>query len=132
MQEMLNLVETRGSAGRPLTWTDVMKVARPDAEVWGRLSPQLQMPSNATGCSMFCTPQKYWPKGIAKRYFRYMSVFGLLRDPFERLVAHFRANLDSYGKLGDRCDANAAIKRMMKRYLERDNKFMENCAFLPQ
>mmetsp|Transcript_82425 Transcript_82425/g.191474 ORF Transcript_82425/g.191474 Transcript_82425/m.191474 type:complete len:338 (-) Transcript_82425:95-1108(-) len=140
MQDMISFVARKGGTldktTLPLTWTDVMTVVRGrDAEVWGRMSPQLQWTSNVTGCNLYHTPQKYWPERSARKYFRNMTVFGVLRDPYERLVALFRANPDNfgkYGKLRERCDVNSAIKNMMKKYIEGGDKFMEACALIPQ
>merc|ERR1719499_1593381 len=46
-----------------------------------------QVTSQTTGCHLMNTPGKYWPKDLAERYFGNRTVFGILRDPYERLVA---------------------------------------------
>eukprot|EP00930_Biecheleria_cincta_P062937 TRINITY_DN4839_c0_g1_i1.p1 TRINITY_DN4839_c0_g1~~TRINITY_DN4839_c0_g1_i1.p1 ORF type:complete len:363 (+),score=55.68 TRINITY_DN4839_c0_g1_i1:86-1090(+) len=108
---------------------------KPGGELWGHLNPELQVVSNQTGCPMYYTPPKYWPSDLAKRYFGNKQVFGLFRNPYERLVSLFRGNFEGYGggygKLHDNCDVNAAVKLMMKRYLAGD-KYSNGCTFLPQ
>lgn len=116
-------------------WGLAREAMRKGGEVWGHLNPDLQLKSHITGCPMFYTPQKYWPKSLAERYFGKKQVFGLLRDPYERLVAIFRGNLSSYGgsypQFMKTCDVNGAVKQMMKNYLA-GNKYAHGCTFVPQ
>jgi len=117
------------------TLSDMETYKKPGGEVWGHLNPELHAISNVTGCPMYYTPPKYWPSDLAERYFANKQVFGLFRNPYERLVAFFRGNMagygGNYGELHDRCDVNAAVKLMMKKYIDGD-KFADGCTFLPQ
>jgi len=104
---------------------------------WGHISPLLQEVSNVTGCPLYYTPQKHWPKDLAEKYFGSGSkVFGVLRDPYERLVAGFRGDNPQYGaseaEFFATCDVNAAVKRTMKRYLAGGSEFAKGCSLLPQ
>mmetsp|Transcript_43807 Transcript_43807/g.135342 ORF Transcript_43807/g.135342 Transcript_43807/m.135342 type:complete len:349 (-) Transcript_43807:75-1121(-) len=123
-------------AKRPISWETARKYQKPGGVVWGHFNPDLQLVNNATGCSMYFTPPKYWPESLAKSYFGNRTVFGMLRDPYERLVAFFRGNQNGYGgnyeKYMATCDVNGAVKHMMNRVLESKDKFMEECTFLPQ
>ena len=120
-----------------LSWPQLNMIKKPGGEVWGHLNPDLQIVSNETRCPMYYTPPKYWPPDLAERYFGNRTVFGLFRNPYERLVSIFRGNFDSYGgsfglgTLHDTCDVNTAVKRMMQLYLNGD-RFSNNCTLLPQ
>merc|ERR1719359_2526507 len=95
----------------------------------------LQEQNPETKCAMYFSPQKYWPKQIAEKYFGNKTVFALLRDPYERLVSMFRGNIEGYGAMGDynTCDVNGAVKRLLKNILNGStNKFASECTFLPQ
>merc|ERR1719401_413229 len=110
---------------------------KPNGEIWGHAHPDLQEVSNVTGCRMYFTPAKYWPKDLAARYFDNKTIFGMLRDPYERLVAQFRGNFESYGggfdkEAREKCDVNSAIKKKMLSIRDSASAFMEDCAFLPQ
>jgi len=70
-------------------WSAVSPMLRSGAPVWGPMNPDLQVTSEL-GYPMYYTPQSLWPKDLAERYFGNKTVFGLLRDPHERLVAYFR------------------------------------------
>mmetsp|Transcript_61130 Transcript_61130/g.189377 ORF Transcript_61130/g.189377 Transcript_61130/m.189377 type:complete len:358 (+) Transcript_61130:80-1153(+) len=74
--------------------------------------------STVTGCELMYTPGKYWPKDAAKAYFGNMTVFGILRDPYERMVSQFRGSgRFTYPDLFAKCDVNAGVKSMMREYL---------------
>uniref|UniRef100_A0A7S2CEG4 Sulfotransferase n=1 Tax=Alexandrium andersonii TaxID=327968 RepID=A0A7S2CEG4_9DINO len=92
--------------------------------------------SEVTGCPMYFTPQKYWPKALAEKYIGGKTPFGLLRDPYERLVAFFRGNMTGYGgsypEYIKTCDVNGAVKLMMKRLLEGGDPYAKGCTFIPQ
>mmetsp|Transcript_61945 Transcript_61945/g.191969 ORF Transcript_61945/g.191969 Transcript_61945/m.191969 type:complete len:348 (-) Transcript_61945:231-1274(-) len=108
-----------------------------DDVAWGFLNPMLSSKwSNVTGCPLYLTPPKYWPKSIADAYFAAKTPFGLLRDPYERLVAFFRGNITSYGggygRFLPTCDVNGAVKQMMRDQLSSTDPFRESCTFLPQ
>mmetsp|Transcript_61944 Transcript_61944/g.191966 ORF Transcript_61944/g.191966 Transcript_61944/m.191966 type:complete len:343 (-) Transcript_61944:8-1036(-) len=108
-----------------------------DDVAWGFLSPLLfERTSNVTGCPLYLTPPKYWPKSVAEAYFAARTPFGLLRDPYERLVAFFRGNNTSYGggeaRFVPTCDVNGAVKQMMRDQLSSANPFRKSCTFLPQ
>mmetsp|Transcript_20023 Transcript_20023/g.56311 ORF Transcript_20023/g.56311 Transcript_20023/m.56311 type:complete len:305 (-) Transcript_20023:6-920(-) len=88
---------TKAAAGG---WEAVTPLVRPGAPVWGPLNPDLQATSEY-GYPMYYTPQKHWPKDLAGRYFGNRTVFGLLRDPYERLVAYFRAGVAGVARAWD-------------------------------
>ena len=79
--------------------------------------------------------RKHWPEEIAKWYFAEKKIFGMLRDPYERLVAFFRGNYPGYGgnypEEQRTCDVDAAVRKMMLRYMAGDI-YAEGCTFLPQ
>eukprot|EP00440_Ansanella_granifera_P030821 gb/GFBE01033474.1/.p1 GENE.gb/GFBE01033474.1/~~gb/GFBE01033474.1/.p1 ORF type:complete len:336 (+),score=69.61 gb/GFBE01033474.1/:1-1008(+) len=116
-----------------LSQLEAMK--QPNGEVWGHLHPLLQETSNVTGCPLFFTPGKHWPKEIAKTYFQNKTRFGMLRDPYERLVAQFRGNIDGYGGNSDEfyktCDVNGAVQKMVNTVVS-GGLYAEGCAFVPQ
>lgn len=107
----------------------------PGGQLWGRMVPELHQISEVTGCPLYFTPAKHWPKDIARTYFRNRTIFGVLRDPYERLVAHFRGRTNAYGasypEFYKTCDVNGAVKKMLATYLS-GNFYAEGCAFLPQ
>merc|ERR1712039_1071905 len=96
--------------------------------------------SNITGCEMYFTPQKYWPKELLKKKFDGKVIFGMLRDPYERLIAQFRGNIKGYGSGWDpedhkACNVNAALKKAMKQLkIEKANGniFSSRCTYVPQ
>jgi len=117
------------------TWEHINSVLKPGGEVWTHLHPDLQVTSEHTQCPLYMTPQKYWPKDVAERYFGNKTIFGILRDPYERLVAEFRGNMSSYGgssELIDTCGLNAAVKKQLKDIVASGNIFEGACAHLPQ
>jgi len=121
---------------RQASWEEANMLTRPKGAVWGHLNPDLQVMNEATGCPMYYAPQKYWPKELAEKYFGNKTVFGMLRDPYERLIAFFRGNMDGYGgvypEYFKKCDVNGAVKQMMKDYIEGNNTFSQDCTFVPQ
>lgn len=90
--------------------------------------------SNKTGCPLMYTPAKLWPQALAQQHFGNKTVFGVLRDPYERLVAQFRGTYRlKHPELG--CDVNAGVKKMMREYLWSNalgNPYVDNCNWLPQ
>eukprot|EP00930_Biecheleria_cincta_P045436 TRINITY_DN31309_c0_g1_i1.p1 TRINITY_DN31309_c0_g1~~TRINITY_DN31309_c0_g1_i1.p1 ORF type:complete len:347 (-),score=29.85 TRINITY_DN31309_c0_g1_i1:404-1306(-) len=107
----------------------------PGGQLWGGMVPELHQISEVTGCPLFSTPAKHWPTYIAEAYFGNQTIFGGLRDPYERLVAQFRANTKgyagSYPEFYETCDVNSGVKKMLATYLS-GNFYAEGCAFLPQ
>mmetsp|Transcript_53113 Transcript_53113/g.151337 ORF Transcript_53113/g.151337 Transcript_53113/m.151337 type:complete len:295 (+) Transcript_53113:65-949(+) len=102
-------------------------------EQWGPLSPVGQEVSSVTGCPLMYTPGKHWPKEAAERYFGNRTVFGILRDPLERLVAQFRGS----GKWDvpaehAACDVNAGVKKLLQDYNASGNPYWKECRLLPQ
>eukprot|EP00440_Ansanella_granifera_P075779 gb/GFBE01082235.1/.p1 GENE.gb/GFBE01082235.1/~~gb/GFBE01082235.1/.p1 ORF type:complete len:337 (+),score=73.45 gb/GFBE01082235.1/:1-1011(+) len=108
---------------------------QPNGEVWGHVHPLLQETSNVTGCPLYFTPGKHWPKEIAEAYFQDKTRFGMLRDPYERLVAQFRGNYRGYGgqydKFYETCDVNGAVRQMVETVLSGD-PYAEGCTWVPQ
>jgi hypothetical protein len=107
----------------------------PGGRLWGRMVPELHQISEVTGCPLYFTPAKHWPKDIAETYFRNWTIFGVLRDPYERLVAQFRGltkeHGGNYSEFYKTCDVNGAVKKMLATYLS-GNFYAEGCSFLPQ
>mmetsp|Transcript_118366 Transcript_118366/g.368618 ORF Transcript_118366/g.368618 Transcript_118366/m.368618 type:complete len:289 (+) Transcript_118366:92-958(+) len=110
---------------REASWQAVRSQVQPSAEVWGGLSPDLRAPS-AVGCPLHNTPQKWWPRPLAERYFGNKTVFGVLRDPYERLVSFHRDPEFFPG-----CDVNKAVKDTLRKFVK-GGHFAESCRFLPQ
>mmetsp|Transcript_28417 Transcript_28417/g.64346 ORF Transcript_28417/g.64346 Transcript_28417/m.64346 type:complete len:285 (+) Transcript_28417:93-947(+) len=99
-------------------------------EKWGDQSEMAETKSSI-GCQMMYTPGKLWPKDLAEKYFGNRTIFGILRDPYERMVAQFRG-MGRFEHMGLflKCDVNSAIKAMLKEY--EANPYAKNCRFLPQ
>jgi len=140
-------------------WDQINGVRGFGGQVWGLMSPDLRVISNFSGCNLVYEPPKYWPSDIASSYFSAGSSrsFGLLRDPFDRLVSQFRQEASGGGKqvvgfkrsdVSERegsleregemyqnfysnCDVNGWVKEEMKRYKAGDH-FRGNCHLLPQ
>ena len=111
--------------------------ANPQARLWGGVAPELQELSEETGCPMYFTPPKYWPKDLAKSYLAGKKVFGILRNPIERLVAMFRGGYSEYGSFPphfrETCDVNGAIKWLMQSLMNGTvSKYASQCTFIPQ
>ena len=58
----------------------------PGGQLWGLHYPKLTEKNNVTGCQHGYTPPKYWSKSLYDEYFGDKHSFGMLRDPYERLV----------------------------------------------
>eukprot|EP00416_Gambierdiscus_australes_P031944 CAMPEP_0171091368 /NCGR_PEP_ID=MMETSP0766_2-20121228/32908_1 /TAXON_ID=439317 /ORGANISM="Gambierdiscus australes, Strain CAWD 149" /LENGTH=327 /DNA_ID=CAMNT_0011549469 /DNA_START=65 /DNA_END=1048 /DNA_ORIENTATION=- len=114
----------------------VAKIIKPSLEAWGHFNPDLNAVSEVTNCPMYFTPQKYWPEELAKRYFGKKTVFGLLRDPYERMVAVFRGSFANYGsnfsQFSEKCDINGGLQQLMKEMLTGSDPFRGSCTFVPQ
>jgi len=95
----------------------------------------LETISSSTGCPMYMTPQKYWPTELAQKYFGNRRVFGVLQDPYERLVDIFKSGMEGFSDRNAtalaKCDVNAAVKKMMNETMH-GNAFRDGCVFLPQ
>jgi len=124
--------------GSPLpveTKFDMLQASmQPQGEIWGHMNPALHGISNVTGCPLYYTPPKHWPKDLADWYFAGKQTFGVLRDPYERLVAQFRGNIPGYGGAfpnHDACDVDAAVRKMLQRYMAGD-VYAEDCTYVPQ
>jgi len=118
-----------------LSWDKVNRVKQPNGEVWAHNNPDLHHLSSV-GCAYYYTPQKYWPQDLLEKYFGDKKVFGVLRDPYEHLIAVFRGHINGYGAdhssdYFDSCDLNSAIKQALKNYIAGDT-FASACTYLPQ
>jgi hypothetical protein len=84
---------------------------------------------------MYLTPQKYWPTELAKTYFGNKHVFGVLRDPYERLVQLFKSGMEGYSDRDAtalaKCDVNSAVRKMINESMH-GNVFRDGCVFVPQ
>jgi hypothetical protein len=76
-------------------WSKVSKMVDTDNPVWGRFNPDLQGKSTF-GYPMYYTPSKYWPVDKKYPYFGNKRTFGILRDPYERILALFRTSISIY------------------------------------
>lgn len=92
--------------------------------------------SAVTGCTLKYTPGKYWPEDLARSHFGNKTIFGILRDPYERMVAQFRGSYRyTDPALNATCNVSEGVKRMMREYLsnvEAGNPYVEDCQHLPQ
>jgi hypothetical protein len=79
-------------AGGHAGWKMLNEMAQPHATIWGPMHPDLQEESDY-GCPLFETPQQHWPGDKARTYFSNKTVFGMLRDPYDRWVSAFRGFL---------------------------------------
>lgn len=108
------------------------------AEIWGSLNPRL-VGMSEIGCPMYLTPPSKWPESLAKEYFGQKQIFGLLRDPYERLVAMFRGSAGGqtgggyggdYSEFGATCDVDSAVRLMMTKY--KKDPTSDGCVLIPQ
>lgn len=142
---------------REAQWRHIRHAVGPDGEIWGQINPDLRLYSKTTGCEMFYTPQSMWPEDLLTSYFGNKTVFGLLRNPYDRVVNEFRMQLMVYSSFftGETrqnvskreghlekesepyltwystCDVNAWIKAELAKYKAGDH-YRGNCHLLPQ
>mmetsp|Transcript_4674 Transcript_4674/g.10252 ORF Transcript_4674/g.10252 Transcript_4674/m.10252 type:complete len:312 (-) Transcript_4674:107-1042(-) len=107
------------------------------AVLWGSVYPGMSNTSSVTGCPMYFTPMKYWPQSLIDEYVGSNEVWGIFRDPYERLVSEFRGGMREYGGLFDQvllenCSTDLAVKQMVQNYLASNNPYSSGCALLPQ
>jgi len=136
----------------------IEELKEPGGEVWAEMEPQLRRISSV-GCDMYYTPQQHWPENIAKSYFRGRNIFGVIRDPYDKLVNEFRMQVmpfasvyagvtrqqvseredimereDSpytgFGGIYDRCDVNEFLRLELPKV--KQNPYRANCHFVPQ
>jgi len=134
----------------------------PGGEAWGMMAPDLRQISEKTGCDLYYTPQVDWPEAVAKKYFRFnrhenRTVFGMLRDPYDKIVNEFRMQVvgvsslfakesrkaiseregtmdresDEYQRYYDTCNVSAWVKAELTKY-KNGSRFRGNCHLLPQ
>mmetsp|Transcript_14244 Transcript_14244/g.32349 ORF Transcript_14244/g.32349 Transcript_14244/m.32349 type:complete len:311 (-) Transcript_14244:72-1004(-) len=105
---------------------------------WGSAYPGLLNISDVTGCPLYLTPPKLWPEDLLAEYYTGAEeIFGILRDPYERLVAMFRGGMSDYGgpfnmSLLASCSIDQGIREMLDAYLHGGNPYLAGCALLPQ
>jgi len=154
MQDMSFLYKSSFEAKKEQNqWNAIRIVKGPGGEIWGQMDPDLRPISNITGCNLYHTPQKYWPEDIAERYFSGKRAFGILRDPYDKVVAVFRELATGGGQpsrkeVSDRegapeveseeylafysdCDVNGWVKAELARVAQGD-VYRGNCHLLPQ
>lgn len=136
---------------------DMRSAVPPDAPMWGMMDPELRSFSSDSKCHMYYTPPKLWPTSIGERYYAGKNAFTLLRDPYDRAVNDFRAQvygLDSVFSMNCRqntshreghlereseqyrtwyrtCDVNAYLKAELRKVAAGD-QYRADCHFLPQ
>lgn len=118
-----NLTYGQVSATAQAGWDNVTRVLQPGAPAWGPLNPDLQTVSDL-GFPMYYTPQKHWPSELAQQYFGNRTVFGILRDPYERVVALYRGSQGGAGAKGTDfvpdgrvCDVNSFVQDTVSRLI---------------
>lgn len=128
-----------------------------DTPLWGMMDPMLRGYSSMTGCHLYYTPPKYLPTDVGQHYYGNKSAFTFLRDPYDRLVNDFRAQvygLDSifafscrqntswrenhleresaqYKRWYRSCDVNAYLRAELPKVLAGD-VYRADCHFVPQ
>jgi len=113
--------------GNDVAWEQLREVAQPNAEYWGPLNPDLSVISNETGCNMYYTPQLLWPRDLLQNYFGNKVVFGVWRNPYDRLSSFFRGSGSTFfPEFYKTCDINGAVNKMMDDYLA-GGKYQYNC-----
>jgi len=138
-------------------WNAIHIAKGPGGEIWGQMNPDLRPVSNVTGCNLFQTPQKYWPEDVAASYLSGRRAFGLLRDPYDKIVGEFRQQASGGGRavtdlkrkeISERegtveresqeyldfystCDLNGWVKAELTR-IKQGDQFRGNCHLLPQ
>lgn len=137
--------------------TFMKEAGQPWGQLWGMMHPPSWVISDKTNCNMYYTPGKYWPEDLAQKYFGDRAVFGILRDPYDKMVNEFRRQvqgIDSgfnfqsrhmidvrennterlssrYEQYYKTCDVNGYLKEELQKYKAGDH-FRSNCALLPQ
>jgi len=120
----LSYAEVTAAGGKG--WDYINSIALEDASFWGPMNPDLQVHSNwnggelmsdtSQGCPMYYTPQQYWPVDLAQKFFGDKTVFGLLRNPYDRFLAFLRAEeggvLQGFAFDNRTCDFSAKVKMM--------------------
>lgn len=118
-------------------------VGRPDAVFWGHSHPEAMDMSGASGCPYAFTPPRYWPADRQHSYYGHdFLAFGVVRNPYERLVSIFRqggagylTNSSAWQNWTKTCDVNGFLKEMLTRYNNGHSvkdKSLEGCLFQPQ
>eukprot|EP00930_Biecheleria_cincta_P027790 TRINITY_DN19449_c0_g1_i1.p1 TRINITY_DN19449_c0_g1~~TRINITY_DN19449_c0_g1_i1.p1 ORF type:complete len:488 (-),score=85.05 TRINITY_DN19449_c0_g1_i1:191-1510(-) len=136
---------------------DMQSAVPPDAPMWGMMDPALRSISSESKCHMYYTPPKLWPTSMGQHYYGGKTAFTLLRDPYDRAVNDFRAQvygLDSVFSMSCRqntsnreghlereseqyrtwyrtCDVNAYLKAELRKVAAGD-RYRADCHFLPQ
>jgi len=85
----------------------VHQSVQPNAELWGNMIPHLRHVEPRSGCQMANAPPRLWSPYDADKYFGQKVTFGILRNPYERMVAIFRESQP----VG--CDVNKAVKQWL-------------------
>lgn len=119
------------------SWAYVRNLTKPGGENWGHFNPDLMVISDVTKCPLYLTPPKYWPEGVAKKYIGDKKVFGVVRDPYEKLVAQFRGAMPDYGGSVTpgtlaTCNINKAVKDLLKKVKASGDMFQGGCTNIPQ
>lgn len=132
------------------------------AQIWGAMNFDLREINDITKCDTFYTPQKYWSMKLRNKFLTNRKVFGILRDPYDRIVNIFRSEAmgqnhffqsntrtavsfregtmeresPMYMKWYVTCDVNAWIEAEFARYQDSTTgsraHFRSNCHLLPQ
>jgi len=135
----------------------IKKIVQSGGQIWGEMDPKLRVISNITQCDLYLTPPKYWPAQIASRYFGNSIPFGIIRNPYDKLVYEFRlqasglestflgqsrsdivtrendtdAGSATYEHYFATCDVNSWLHAELTKYLSGQH-FHHNCHFIPQ
>jgi len=138
-------------------WKFLRKAMGEGGEAWGMMNPDLRPILPSTGCDMYYSPPKYWPEKVAAAYLGNKTVFGMLRDPYDRMANVFRnqvqgvsslykwttrldisrreGNMEregpTYQKFYKTCDVNGWLKSELAKYKAGDH-FRADCILMPQ
>lgn len=156
----LNMMQAQRSfkvASKDKQWELIKGAVGDGGQIWGMMNPDMREISSV-GCKMYYTPSQYWPENLAEKRMGRKALFGIIRDPYDRIVNEFRmqasgissvfegetredvskrekTSMDREGSLYkdwyDSCDVNQWIKRELRMYKHGD-KFRGNCHLLPQ
>jgi len=101
------------------------------AQLWGHASPMLRATSQVTGCILADTPPNDWPEMFAKKYMDNKIAFGVLQDPYTRIVDFFKSHPRVFATETETCDVDTAVEKSLGRWTSGD-KYELNCGLIPQ
>lgn len=138
-------------------WALMQEALGVDGVMWGQMNPGIRRVDPSTLCNQYYVPGKLWPANVAESYFGNKTIFGVLRDPYDRAVNDFRQTVfglesifadiwrwnvsalqhtperegPEYQRWYKTCDVNAYLKSELGKYLAGD-RYRVGCHLLPQ